>query len=546
MTKTIFVTGGVTSALGKGIAASSLAALLQARGFSVHLRKFEPYLNVDPGTMSPFQHGEVFVTEDGAETDLDLGHYERFTGINTARLDAVSTGQIYSTVIAKERRGDYLGGTVQVIPHITDAIQEAIERDIPPTTDFLIIEIGGTVGDIEGLPFLEAIRQYSNRKGRTQTLFLHLILLPYVATAGEIKTKPAQHSVKELLSVGIQTDILLCRSEYPLTKAIRDKLALFCNIHSENVIEALDVASVYEVPGNYAVAGLDKQVLKYFGMPVAELNIQPWEEIVDCLKNPIGQVKIALVGKYTGLKDAYKSLNEAIIHGGIAHRLKVNIEWLDAELLEDHAHPHEILKDYDGIIVPGGYGSRGVKGKMNAIRYARTQKLPYLGICYGMQLAIIEFAQTVLGLDQASSTELGPTPQPVVGLLTEWVKDGTIEKRSASSQLGGTMRLGSYECRLRPQSKAHQIYGTTTIFERHRHRYEVNPAYIHVLEAAGMQITGFSPDGKLPEMIELDDHPWFIGTQAHPELKSRPFLPHPLFKAFIQAAFNHKPLAEKK
>lgn len=537
MTKIIFVTGGVVSSLGKGIAASSLASVLKARGFSVHLRKFEPYLNVDPGTMSPFQHGEVYVTEDGAETDLDLGHYERFTGITTTRFDAVTTGQIYASVIARERRGDYLGATVQVIPHITDAIQEAMIHAIDQTTDFLIIEIGGTVGDIESLPFLEAIRQYSNKVGRGHTLFLHLILLPFIATAGEVKTKPAQHSVKTLLSLGIQTDILLCRTEHALTPVIRDKLALFCNIHSDNVIEALDVASVYELPVNYASAGLDKQILTYFNMDVPKANLAPWHDVVHRLKHTHDTVRVAIVGKYTGLKDAYKSLNEAIIHGGLAHTLAVDITWLDAEDLENNTI-HD-LKAFHGIIVPGGYGDRGTLGKQTAIHFARTHNIPFLGICYGMQLAVVEFAQNVLGLE-ANTTELGPTPHPVVGLLTEWVREGIVEKRDKTDDLGGTMRLGSYACHLIPHSKAAHIFGKTIIHERHRHRYEVNKNYIPQLEAKGLKISGYSPDGTLPEMIELDHHPWFMGTQGHPELKSRPFEPHPLFTSFIKACFDRK------
>jgi CTP synthase len=535
MTKVIFVTGGVASSLGKGIAASSLGALLQARGFSVHLRKFEPYLNVDPGTMSPFQHGEVFVTEDGAETDLDLGHYERFTGIKTTRSDAVSTGQIYSHVLHKERRGDYLGATVQVIPHITDAIQEAIVRDVDPKTDFLIIEIGGTVGDIESLPFLEAIRQYANKVGSQGALFIHLILLPYIATAGELKTKPAQHSVKELLSHGIQANILLCRCEYSLSAIIREKLALFCNLPCENVIEALDVSSIYEVPGNYAHAGLDQRVLAYFGMSSPEPDLSSWHNITTILKKPKERVSVAIVGKYTGLKDAYKSLGEALVHGGIANECAVDMQWLDAELLEDHKHPQDILKEFGGIIVPGGYGSRGVKGKMLAISYARTEGVPFLGICYGMQLALIEFARHVLNLPRAATTEWGPTKEPLVGLLTEWEKEGQTIYRDSTSPLGGTMRLGSYATHLAPNSLAEKVYGTSVVSERHRHRYEVNKKYQALLGHAGMVLSGFSPDGKLPEMIELKDHPWFIGTQAHPEFKSQPLKPHPLFTAFIRA-----------
>lgn len=544
MTKVIFVTGGVASSLGKGIAASSLGALLQARGFSVHLRKFEPYLNVDPGTMSPFQHGEVFVTEDGAETDLDLGHYERFTGVNTTRSDAVSTGQIYSTVLAKERRGDYLGATVQVIPHITDAIQDAILKDVDPLTDFLIVEIGGTVGDIEGLPFLEAIRQYANKVGSHNALFIHLTLLPYIATAGEIKTKPAQHSVKELLSQGIQANILLCRSEYPLSTGVREKLALFCNIPLPNVIAALDVTSIYEVPGNYAQTGLDRQVLAHFGLNSADPDLSQWHGITTILKKPTQRVSVAIVGKYTGLKDAYKSLAEALVHGGIINNSAVEVKWLDAELLEEHSQPQDILKDYSGIIVPGGYGTRGIHGKMQAIAYARIQRVPYLGICYGMQLAMVEFARNVLNIPEAGSTEWGPTSVPVIGLLTEWEQKGITHRRDSDTPLGGTMRLGAYETHLKDGSLAAQIYGSTIISERHRHRYEVNRAYQDHFEKNGMIFSGFSPDGKLPEMVEIKNHPWFIGTQAHPELKSHPLTPHPLFIAFIKGALAY--LAEKK
>jgi CTP synthase len=543
MTRYIFVTGGVASSLGKGLATASLAALLQGHGYRVRLRKFEPYLNVDPGTMSPFQHGEVYVTEDGAETDLDLGHYERFTGVNSHRSDAVSTGQIYSYVIAKERRGDYLGATVQVIPHITDAIQEFIVRDIPEETDFVLIEIGGTVGDIEGLPFLEAIRQFVNNHGPQSALYMHLTLLPYLTSAAELKTKPAQHSVKELLHVGIQPNILLCRSEHPIPEAAKQKLALFCNIKPECVIEALDVQNIYEVPLLYSKAGLDRQVLNHFGLPIeGEANMRRWQEIVERLHNPEGQVFIAVVGKYTGLKDAYKSLAEALTHGGIANRLQVNVDWIDAEELENMSHtqacPHveQILSKYNGILVPGGYGVRGSVGKLAAIRYAREHKVPYLGICFGMQLAIVEAARQLLDLPQANTTEFGPTPEPVVGLLTEWQKGNVIERRDENSDLGGTMRLGAYECCLVEGSRAHKVYGSTRISERHRHRYEVNIRYKERFEEVGVHFCGLSPDGNLPEMIELKDHPWFIATQAHPELKSRPFEPHPLFKGFIAAA----------
>ena len=547
MTRYIFVTGGVTSSLGKGLAAASLAALLQARGYTVRLRKFEPYINVDPGTMSPFQHGEVYVTEDGAETDLDLGHYERFTGVDSHRSDAVSTGQIYSEVISRERRGDYLGGTVQVIPHITDMIQECITRDIDHDTDFVLIEIGGTVGDIEGLPFLEAIRQFVNNVGSSHALYMHLTLLPYIASAGELKTKPTQHSVKELLHVGIQPNILLCRSEQSIPETAKHKLALFCNIKPECVIEALDVDNIYEVPLRYSEAGLDRQVLKHFNLPIdSAITLDRWININHQMTNVKGQaVQIAVIGKYTGLKDAYKSLAEALIHGGIANGVNVTVHWLDAENLEDHdqtadaSRKGERLNGFHGILVPGGYGKRGTEGMLKAINYARENNIPYLGICLGMQLAIIEAARNLLGLNDANSTELAETQHPVVGLLTEWRQGDKVEHRNESSAKGGTMRLGAYECRLRQGSKVQQIYAQNIISERHRHRYEVNMNYREPLEAAGLLFTGMSPDERLPEMVEYKDHPWFIGTQAHPELKSRPFQPHPLFVSFITAAQDY-------
>ena len=544
MTRYVFVTGGVTSSLGKGLAAASLAALLQARGYTVRLRKFEPYINVDPGTMSPFQHGEVYVTEDGAETDLDLGHYERFTGVNSHRSDAVSTGQIYSEVINRERRGDYLGGTVQVIPHITDMIQECITRNIDYDTDFVLVEIGGTVGDIEGLPFLEAIRQFVNSVGSNNALYMHLTLLPYIASAGELKTKPTQHSVKELLHVGIQPNILLCRSEHSIPESAKQKLALFCNIKQECVIEALDVDNIYEVPLRYSEAGLDHQVLKHFNLPVdSSIKLNRWIKINQQLTHQDRKsVHVAVIGKYTGLKDAYKSLAEALIHGGIANSVKVNVHWIDAEEFEDIAHQRSRdnithrLSHFDALLVPGGYGKRGTEGMITAIRYARENHIPYLGICLGMQLAIIETARHVLGLTTANSTELAVTSEPVVGLLTEWRQGDRIEQRDETSAKGGTMRLGAYECHLRPDSKARQIYGVDVISERHRHRYEVNMAYRESLENTGMIFSGLSPDQQLPEMIELNNHPWFVATQAHPELKSRPFEPHPLFVSFIAAA----------
>jgi CTP synthase len=543
MTYYVFVTGGVSSSLGKGLAAASLGALLQERGFKVRLRKFEPYINVDPGTMSPFQHGEVFVTDDGAETDLDLGHYERFTGLAARASDAVSTGQIYSHVIAKERRGDYLGATVQVIPHITDAIQEFIMRDVAPDVDFLIAEIGGTVGDIEGLPFIEAIRQFAHGAGRKKTLFMHLTLVPYIASAGELKTKPAQHSVKELQRMGIQPDILLCRTEKPLPESARDKLALFCNMRAERVIEARDVTTTYQVPLTYSQAGLDQEVLYHFGLektPSADLG--KWRKIVSRIEAPKNKVAVAVVGKYTGLKDAYKSLGEALTHGGIDQETEVNIDWIDAQELEkaDAAlSPADVanrLKTYDAILVPGGHGERGSQGKMAAIRYARENNVPYLGICLGLQLAVLEFARHVLGIRDAVSSEFSQAGEAIIGLMTEWERDGSVETRNAATPLGGTMRLGTYACVLTPGSRARAAYGQDEIWERHRHRYEVDISWQNRLRDAGLLITGVSPDGKLPEMIELKDHPWFVATQAHPEFKSRPFDAHPLFVAFVAAA----------
>ena len=545
MTYYIFVTGGVSSSLGKGLAAASLGALLQERGFKVRLRKFEPYINVDPGTMSPFQHGEVFVTDDGAETDLDLGHYERFTGVAARSSDAVSTGQIYSHVIAKERRGDYLGATVQVIPHITDAIQEFIVRDVEEDVDFLITEIGGTVGDIEGLPFIEAIRQFAHGDGRGKTLFMHLTLVPYIASAGELKTKPAQHSVKELQRMGIQPDILLCRSEKPLPEGARQKLALFCNMPPECVIEARDVETTYEVPLTYSLAGLDEQVLRRFGLEKAPApSLEKWRTIVSHFRAPKRRASIAIVGKYTGLKDAYKSLGEALTHAALAQEGALSLSWIDASSFEtpDGALPKEdiakALSGFDGILVPGGHGERGSLGKMAALTYARENSVPCLGICLGLQLAVIEFARNVLGIKDAVSSEFSDTGTHIVGLLTEWDKDGVKETRTQATPLGGTMRLGAYGCDLVPGSKSFAAYGEPQIFERHRHRYEVNMAYAPALAEKGLLISGVSPDGKLPEMIELKDHPWFVATQAHPEFKSRPFAPHPLFLAFVGACFE--------
>lgn len=546
MTRYIFVTGGVVSSLGKGLAAAALAALLKARGYRVHMRKLDPYLNVDPGTMSPNQHGEVFVTDDGAETDLDLGHYERFADITCTASDAVTTGQIYSHVISRERRGDYLGATVQVIPHITDTIKEFIVKDIPDGTDFMIVEVGGTVGDIEGLPYLEAIRQFINDIGHDQAIYIHLTLIPYIPSADELKTKPSQHSVKELLHVGIQPDILLCRCDRPIPDDARRKLALFCNLRPERVLEALDVSTIYEVPLTYAQQGLDIQVLKYFGLDTAQApDMSGWQSLLKRIKEPKHEVTIAIVAKYFTLRDAYKSLIEAIMHGGVANDTRVNIKWVNAEELEEivdgerrmrsRKEIEKALKDVSGIIVPGGYGVRGAFGKMAAIRYARETLIPYLGLCFGMQLAVIEAAQNLAGITQANSTEFGPTPEPIVGLLTEWMRGSEIETRDETSELGGTMRLGLYECHITKGSLAYKVYGKTVIEERHRHRYEVNIAYLPQLEKVGLKITGLSRDGRLPEIVERIDHPWFLCTQAHPEFKSRPFRPSPIFKSFIEA-----------
>lgn len=544
MARFIFVTGGVVSALGKGIASASVGALLQARGYKVLLRKLEPYINVDPGTMSPFQHGEVFVTDDGAETDLDLGHYERFTGVTTTRFDAVSTGRIYSDVIAKERRGDYLGATVQVIPHITDAIKAAILKNAEDI-DFVICEIGGTVGDIEGLPFLEAIRQLRNDLGYRNALFIHLTLVPYITTAGELKTKPTQHSVKELQSKGIQPDILLCRSDRPIGVEERRKLGLFCNIKPECVIEALDVATTYQVPISYHEQGLDREVCRHFGLESkTSPDLKIWERIVEAIMRPEGDVTIGIIGKYTGLLDAYKSLHQALIHGGIANNVHVNFEWIDATQLEEggKAALIEKLMPLHGILVPGGFGERGTLGKMAAIQFAREHKIPFFGICLGMQLAVIEVLQNVGNIKEANSTEFGPTPHPVVALMTEWAKGEMVQKYFPGVGLGGTMRLGSYECQLDPSSKSYESYQNAVISERHRHRYEVNTTYTEELEKCGFYIVGKTMDGLLPEVAERKDHPWFVTVQFHPEFKSRPFKPHPLFKSFIEAALNQNRL----
>ncbi|QIG51129.1 CTP synthase [Nordella sp. HKS 07] len=541
MARYIFITGGVVSSLGKGLASAALGALLQARGFSVRLRKLDPYLNVDPGTMSPYQHGEVFVTDDGAETDLDLGHYERFTGRSANRQDNITTGRIYQDIIAKERRGDYLGATVQVIPHVTDAIKEFVTTG-NEGYDFVLVEIGGTVGDIEGLPFFEAIRQLSNELPRGQTIFIHLTLLPFIPTAGELKTKPTQHSVKELRSIGIQPDILLCRADREIPVNERRKIALFCNVRPSAVIQALDVKSIYDVPRAYHAEGLDKEVLDAFGITtVPEPDLTRWKTVMDRITHPEGEVKIAVVGKYTGLLDAYKSLNEALVHGGVANKVKVKLEWIESEIFEKE-DPAPYLEGVHGILVPGGFGERGSEGKIKAARFARTRKVPYFGICFGMQMACIEAARSLCGIGNASSTEFGATSEPVVGTMTEWMKGNELEIRRAGGDLGGTMRLGAYEATLKGGSKIADIYGDTRISERHRHRYEVNTAYRERLEKAGMLFSGMSPDGLLPETIEYPDHPWFIGVQYHPELKSRPFEPHPLFASFIAAAVEQSRL----
>ena len=535
MTRYVFITGGVVSSLGKGLAAAALAALLQARGHTVRLRKLDPYLNVDPGTMSPYQHGEVFVTDDGAETDLDLGHYERFTGRPCNKGDNITTGRIYMDILTKERRGDYLGATIQVVPHVTNAIKEFI-LDGNEGYDFVLIEVGGTVGDIESLPFLEAIRQTGQQLPRGQCIFIHLTLLPYIPTAGELKTKPTQHSVAELRSIGIQPDILLCRTDREIPREERRKLALFCNVRETAVIEARDVASIYDVPLSYHAEGLDNEVLAAFGMDASqEPDVSNWRRISERVKNPEGEVTIAIVGKYTGMKDAYKSLIEALMHGGIANRVKVNLDWIESEVFEKE-DPTPFLEHVHGILVPGGFGHRGAEGKIKAATFARQRKVPYFGICFGMQMAVIEAARSLAGIADANSTEFGPTTEPVVGLMTEWMRGNEIEQRAADGNLGGTMRLGAYASTLAAGSKIAQIYGTTAISERHRHRYEVNMGYRDRLEAQGMSFCGLSPDGLLPETIEYPDHPWFIGVQYHPELKSRPFEPHPLFASFIEAA----------
>lgn len=541
MTRFIFITGGVVSSLGKGLMAAALSALLQARGYSVRIRKFDPYLNVDPGTMSPYQHGEVYVTDDGAETDLDLGHYERFSGVASRQSDNITSGRVYQDIITQERRGDFLGATVQVIPHVTDAIKAFAVADTDDL-DFVLCEIGGTVGDIESLPFLEAIRQLSADVGRANAVYIHCTLVPYLAAAGELKTKPTQHSVAELRGIGIQPHVLVCRSEHPLPASDRAKIALFCNVAPEAVISALDAESIYGVPLQYHAQGLDVEVLKAFGMPTdPEPDLTRWADIMERLTQPEGEVTIGVVGKYTGMKDAYKSLTEALVHGGIANRVKVHMKWIDAETFE-RDDVASVLEPMHGILVPGGFGERGSPGKIASVRFARERHVPFFGICFGMQMACIEAARNQAGVDDASSTEFGPTDEPVVGLITEWMSAAGRQTRAAGGDLGGTMRLGAYPAQLTGNSVAASVYGGTTISERHRHRYEVNVNYRERLEANGLIFSGMSPDGLLPEIVERPDHPWFVGVQFHPELKSKPFDPHPLFASFIAAVVKQSRL----
>lgn len=541
MQRYIFITGGVVSSLGKGLASAALGALLQARGYSVRLKKLDPYLNVDPGTMSPYQHGEVFVTDDGAETDLDLGHYERFTGVSAKQSDNVTTGRIYQDILAKERRGDFLGGTVQVIPHVTDAIKGFVTAG-NEGVDFVLVEIGGTVGDIEGLPFFEAIRQLGNDLPRGLSVYIHLTLVPFIPSAGELKTKPTQHSVKELRSIGIQPDIVLCRTDRDIPLSERRKIALFCNVREEAVIQALDMPSIYSVPLGYHREGLDDQVLAAFGITGAPRpDLARWEEINKAIINPEGGVRIAIVGKYTEHKDAYKSLIEALVHAGIANRVKVEVDWIESQVFES-SDPAAMLGEVHGILVPGGFGERGAEGKILAAKFARERYVPYFGICFGMQMACIEAARNLAGIAGASSSEFGPTSNAVVGEMTEWLKGNELERRAAGGNLGGTMRLGAYEAVLARDSHIARIYGTTRISERHRHRYEVNTNFRAALEEAGLRFAGMSPDGLLPETVEHVGHPWFIGVQFHPELKSRPFEPHPLFTSFIGAAVEQSRL----
>lgn len=542
MTRYIFITGGVVSSLGKGIASAALGALLQARGYKVRLRKLDPYLNVDPGTMSPRQHGEVYVTDDGAETDLDLGHYERFTGVSARQSDNITTGRIYSTIIERERRGDYLGATIQVIPHVTNEIKDFVLSDAGDV-DFVLCEIGGTVGDIEGLPFFEAIRQLGQELGSERACFIHLTLLPYIPAAGEMKTKPTQHSVKELRSIGIQPQVLLCRCDRPIPENEKRKIASFCNVRETSVIEARDVGHIYDVPAAYHAEGLDDEVLWHFrmeGAPRPDLTM--WEQIAHTVHNPDGEVTIGLVGKYVDVPDAYKSVSEALVHGGLANNVRVKVQMIDSEAFDDDTAPLDILDGVHGIILPGGFGERGARGKMRAARFARERKVPCFGICYGMQLAVVEAAVNLADIKDAATTEFGPTSEPIVGLMSEWTKGNQKVQRDETTDMGGTMRLGEYPARLREGSKVAEVYGTLDISERHRHRYEVNTDYIARLEAKGVIFSGMSPDGVLPEIIELADHPWFIAVQYHPELKSRPFEPHPLFASFIGAAVTQSRL----
>ena len=538
MARYIFITGGVVSSLGKGLASAALGALLQARGYKVRLRKLDPYLNVDPGTMSPYQHGEVFVTDDGAETDLDLGHYERFTGVNATRNDNITTGQIYKTIIEKERRGDYLGATVQVIPHVTGEIKDFVLSDPGKGVDFVLVEVGGTVGDIEGLPFFEAIRQLGQELPRGHACYIHLTLLPYIKTAGEMKTKPTQHSVKELRSIGIQPDILLCRAEQDIPEGERRKIAQFCNVRPSAVIQALDSANIYTVPLDYHAEGLDAEVLEVFGLHDApKPDLSRWQGISHTLRHPDGEVNIAIVGKYTGLTDAYKSLVEALTHGGLANNVRVRFEWIEGEAFENDEELIGVrLAAVHGVLVPGAFGERGSEGMIRAVRFAREHEIPYFGICFGMQMAMIEAARNLAGIHDASSTEFGPTSEPIVGLMTEWVRGNEKEVRAEGGDIGGTMRCGSYDAVLLPGSRVAEIYGGEAIAERHRHRYEVNITYRERIENTGLKFTGLSPDGQLPEICERPDHPWFVGVQFHPELKSRPFDPHPLFASFVGAA----------
>ncbi len=546
MARFIFITGGVVSSLGKGLASAALGALLQARGFSVRLRKLDPYLNVDPGTMSPFEHGEVFVTDDGAETDLDLGHYERFTGVPSRRTDSISSGRIYSNVLEKERRGDYLGKTIQVIPHVTNEIKDFI-RTGEDEVDFMLCEIGGTVGDIEGLPFFEAIRQFSQEKPQGDCIFVHLTLLPWIAASGELKTKPTQHSVKELRSIGLAPDLLVCRADQPIPQKERDKLALFCNVRPERVIAALDLKSIYDAPLVYHEEGLDQAVLDAFRIsPAPKPELSKWRAVSEAIHDPDGQVRIAIVGKYTQLEDAYKSINEALTHGGISNRVKVNVQWLDSEIFEK-SDPSPHLEGFHGILVPGGFGERGTEGKINAARFARERNIPYLGICLGMQMAVIEAARNLANIPNAGSQEFDHESgaarfEPVIFHMKEWLEGNRTVRREVGDHKGGTMRLGAYDAVLTPGSRVAEIYGGTSISERHRHRYEVDIKYREKLEACGLRFSGLSPDGRLPEIMELPDHPWFVGVQFHPELKSKPFDPHPLFRSFVEAAVRQSRL----